>query len=343
MCCSGSQRCERISAFEHCVYASSISTRMPSFGGLPSTSLRREQLLVRDQRRAAVDAERVVDARDHEQEPDVRVREDVPQRVGEAIAGPVGNQQGSLVEDPDEPGRVAARAHVAVAVRRRSRQAHERRPLDELPRQVVQPARHLRDDELVGRSDQLAQLGFAADAGERRHAEDATQARPRSRDTGRVGEKPTVPLGQLVLQCGMLDEAQLEIALAEHLSTGVRLGEVLVGHGWLTEAQLERLLDDQRRMAAGEEDVRGIALLETRIAEAEAELSPAPEEPGGDAGPGYVLFVWSPSGYALLNRSGAPPTVGSEVGVSGGMRVVTKIGPSPLPGDSRRCAFLDAP
>jgi len=56
-----------------------------------------------------------------------------------------------------------------------------------------------------------------------------------------------------------------------------------------------------------------------------------------------VLFVWSPSGYALLSRAGEPPPVGSEVGVSGGLRVVTKIGASPLPGDDRRCAFLDAP
>ncbi len=142
----------------------------------------------------------------------------------------------------------------------------------------------------------------------------------------------------------MLSEAQLELALAEHLSTGARLGEVLVGRGWLTEAELDSLLDEQRAMAAhGDDGVRGIELLRTSVAEAEAKLGPASDGADPDeSGPGHILFVWSPSGYALLGRAGEPPPVGSEVGVSGGSRVVTKIGPSPLPGDPRRCAFLDA-
>ena len=150
------------------------------------------------------------------------------------------------------------------------------------------------------------------------------------------GPKPTVPLGQLVLQHGWLDEEQLEIALAEHLSSGKRLGEVLVERGWLTRDQLAELLGEQQNGA------RGISLLRTTVADAEAELEPADEEDVGHAAE-YVLFVWSPSGYALLSRSGEPPPVGSEIGVSGGQLVVTKIGPSPLPGDRRRCAFLDAP
>jgi hypothetical protein len=157
--------------------------------------------------------------------------------------------------------------------------------------------------------------------------------------------RQTVPLGQLVLQRGLLDEEQLEVALAEHMSSGKMLGEVLVEHGWLTGGQIAELLDDQRAAAAGE--TRGIHLLRTRVAEAEAELeqpaaTEAPEpEPAQQPDPGHVLFVWSPSGYALLARAGEPPPVGTEVGVSGGRLVVSKIGPSPLPGDRRRCAFLD--
>ena len=116
---SGFQRSERISAFEHCVYASSISTRMPSRGALPSTVLGASSCGVVGERGAAVDAERVADARDHEQEADVRVHEDVPQRVGDPVAGPLGDQQRALVEDPDEAGRVAARADVAAAGRGR--------------------------------------------------------------------------------------------------------------------------------------------------------------------------------------------------------------------------------
>lgn len=152
---------------------------------------------------------------------------------------------------------------------------------------------------------------------------------------------PTVPLGQLVLQSGMLSEAQLEIALAEHLATCRPLGEVFVDHGWLTEAQVRQLLEEQHRIAAGDQDgARGIDLLRTSVADAEAELAPPEED---EPGPGHVLFVWSSSGYALLGRAGEPPAVGSEVGVSGGRRVVTKIGPSPLPGDPRPCAYLDSP
>jgi hypothetical protein len=161
--------------------------------------------------------------------------------------------------------------------------------------------------------------------------------------------KTTVPLGQLVLQRGLLDEEQLEIALAEHMSRGMKLGEVLVERGWLTQEQIAELLDEQLTTGAGQDGARGIDLLRTRVAEAEAELdqpaaaeAPEAEEPA-ESDPGYVLFVWSPSGYALLARSGEPPPIGSEVGVSGGQLVVVKIGPSPLPGDRRRCAFLDAP
>lgn len=144
-------------------------------------------------------------------------------------------------------------------------------------------------------------------------------------------------LGQLVLERGWLDEGQLEMALAEHMSSGRRLGEVLVEHGWLDREQLGDLLGEQH------DGARGIDLLRTTVAEAEAELEPAHDEDSAADSVEYVLFVWSPSGYALLSRSGEPPPVGTEVGVSGGRLVVTKIGPSPLPGDRRRCAFLDAP
>jgi hypothetical protein len=145
-----------------------------------------------------------------------------------------------------------------------------------------------------------------------------------------------MPLGQLVLQRGLLNEEQLEVALAEHLSTGKRLGEVLVDRGWVTAQELAELLAQQ-------DGARGIELLRTRVAEAEAELEPATMNASEDAHPGHILFVWTPAGYELLGRSGAPPQVGEEVGVSGGLRVVTKVGPSPLPGDHRRCAFLDEP
>ena len=149
-------------------------------------------------------------------------------------------------------------------------------------------------------------------------------------------------LGQMVLEHGLLTEEQLELALAEHLSTGVRLGEILARHGFLTQKQLDWLLEEQAATAATRQldGARG-ELLRTSVAEANADLEPETLEPD-DSGPGHVLFVWNASGYALLGRAGEPPSVGSEVGVSGGRRVVVKLGPSPLPGDPRRCAYLDA-
>ena len=54
----------------------------------------------------------------------------------------------------------------------------------------------------------------------------------------------------------------------------------------------------------------------------------------------YLLFVWKPSGYELLEREGEIPTVGDEIEENGSRLSVVKVAPSPLPGDSRRCVYL---
>jgi hypothetical protein len=54
---------------------------------------------------------------------------------------------------------------------------------------------------------------------------------------------------------------------------------------------------------------------------------------------GYLLFVWSPAGYELRELQGDPPTVGQELEADGHTIVISKVGASPLPGDSRRCAY----
>jgi hypothetical protein len=59
------------------------------------------------------------------------------------------------------------------------------------------------------------------------------------------------------------------------------------------------------------------------------------------ASDGYLLFVSKPSGYELRERDGEPPSVGDVVEEEDDGRLrVTKLAPSPLPGDSRRCAYL---
>jgi hypothetical protein len=56
----------------------------------------------------------------------------------------------------------------------------------------------------------------------------------------------------------------------------------------------------------------------------------------------YLLFVGNPTGYELRERDGELPEVGSVLDEEDGRMVVTRVGPSPLPGDDRRCAYLQA-
>ena len=56
----------------------------------------------------------------------------------------------------------------------------------------------------------------------------------------------------------------------------------------------------------------------------------------------YLLFVWRPTGYELREREGELPAVGAVLDEEEGRMLVTRIGPSPLPGDDRRCAYLQA-
>lgn len=62
-------------------------------------------------------------------------------------------------------------------------------------------------------------------------------------------------------------------------------------------------------------------------------------EGNGTVTRGHVLFAWSPNGWELRERDGDPPGVGSEIHDGGLVLVVTRLGRSPLPGDSRPCVF----
>jgi hypothetical protein len=64
------------------------------------------------------------------------------------------------------------------------------------------------------------------------------------------------------------------------------------------------------------------------------------DENGQGHGPAHLLFVWSPSGYRLIARSGEPPAAGSVLEDGDQRFKVTKVAPSPLPDDSRPCAYL---
>lgn len=54
----------------------------------------------------------------------------------------------------------------------------------------------------------------------------------------------------------------------------------------------------------------------------------------------HLLFVWKPTGYELREQEGDAPAVGSVVELEEGRQEVSRISPSPLPGDDRRAAYL---
>lgn len=54
----------------------------------------------------------------------------------------------------------------------------------------------------------------------------------------------------------------------------------------------------------------------------------------------YLLFVSKPTGYELREQDGELPAVGTVVELDEGRMQVNRIAPSPLPGDSRKCAYL---
>jgi hypothetical protein len=68
---------------------------------------------------------------------------------------------------------------------------------------------------------------------------------------------------------------------------------------------------------------------------------PVPEQAAEEHEAGHVLFAGGPNGYRLHERSGAPPRRGNVVELDAERFVVLRLGPSPLPGDRRRCAFLE--
>jgi len=56
----------------------------------------------------------------------------------------------------------------------------------------------------------------------------------------------------------------------------------------------------------------------------------------------YLLFIWNPTGYELREADGDVPAVGAQVEADDRKLQVTKVAPSPLPGDDRLCAYLIA-
>jgi hypothetical protein len=54
----------------------------------------------------------------------------------------------------------------------------------------------------------------------------------------------------------------------------------------------------------------------------------------------HLLFVWKTTGYELRERDGELPSVGAVLDVDESRQQVNRIAPSPIPGDNRRCVYL---
>jgi hypothetical protein len=81
-----------------------------------------------------------------------------------------------------------------------------------------------------------------------------------------------------------------------------------------------------------------------RLARAELELSqrpsPLPPRPDPEDARGHVRFLGHPKGYRLAVSDEPCARPGEPVEIDGMVFRVSRIGPSPLPGDDRPCAFL---
>jgi len=79
------------------------------------------------------------------------------------------------------------------------------------------------------------------------------------------------------------------------------------------------------------------------VAREEDPSSPMPGRKDQDTGKRHLLFIATPAGYSLAEQDGPPPRPGDRIEIPGQATsfLVVKLGPSPLPNDRRRCAYLE--
>lgn len=108
----------------------------------------------------------------------------------------------------------------------------------------------------------------------------------------------------------------------------------------LDEAELARRREElgavELKRAAAERRERALDERESELAEREARVDGG--IPDGHPGP-FLAFVPGP-GYGLREVLDPLPARGAEVVLDGEAYVVSRSGPSPLPGDARPCAYL---
>ena len=152
-------------------------------------------------------------------------------------------------------------------------------------------------------------------------------------------------LGAVLVDAGLLREVDLAEALAEKERSGDLLGTILVRRGLVSGPAVANALAEQHGGYLKSEHGFGTGLQDTDdtsdpgpppvsvSALAEQETPPAT----------HLLFVPTAQGYLLLQREGVVPEIGDQLELTEpeSMRlVVVKVASSPLPADSRACAYL---
>lgn len=96
------------------------------------------------------------------------------------------------------------------------------------------------------------------------------------------------------------------------------------------------------KRAAVDRRERDVAAQEERLAVLEEQLADRAAAATHSTGPAQdVELAFAPGpAYRLVEIAAQPATPGATIAVEGEELVVTRVGPSPLPGDSRRCAYL---
>jgi hypothetical protein len=185
-------------------------------------------------------------------------------------------------------------------------------------------------------------------------------------------------LGQLLVDAGLLGEADLESVLERQRRTGVPLGRILVDEGFVPAHSIATALAEQHASVEAVPDPEPAASRSDMAAELEAsaarvhaaelardealtaltgayeraalleadleELSSRPQETPGRkySEERHTLFVPGSGGYRAVERSGRAPEPGAEVAMSDEARFrVVRIGPSPLPGETHPHVYLD--
>ena len=115
-----------------------------------------------------------------------------------------------------------------------------------------------------------------------------------------------------------------------------RLQELLLDNGCAPDSDL--------LLVAGRVDTiaEQVGDLQQRVAQIEQVPMPAAAAPDLDQSAGYVVFVASAEGYALLEFAGRLEPDAHEILLDGKTHSVQRVGRSPLPHDSRRCAYVQS-